>query len=111
MLLMCHNKDRLHAQCSRQREGFFPLVSDLCEESLENCRREYRQNEMGGSDLVNLTAKELTALEDQIGHEQTLVKKYQAMAQLCNKTEIQNSLSSIAQKHQEHCNQLMTFLQ
>ena len=61
--------------------------------------------------MANLTAKELTALEDQIGHEQTLVKKYQAMACLCNDTRLQQDLGAIAQKHQQHFDTLMTFLQ
>jgi rubrerythrin len=61
--------------------------------------------------LANLTAKELTALEDQIGMEKTLVKKYQAMASLCNDANIQQRLTDFAQKHQTHCNTLMTFLQ
>jgi rubrerythrin len=61
--------------------------------------------------LANLTAKELTALEDQIGMEKTLVKKYQAMATLCNDAKIQQCLTDFAQKHQTHCNTLMTFLQ
>jgi len=61
--------------------------------------------------MTNLTAKELTALEDQISHEQTLVKKYQAMACLCNDTALQQELNSYAQKHQQHCNTLITFLQ
>ena len=61
--------------------------------------------------MANLTAKELTALEDQIGMEQTLVKKYQAMAGMCSDTKIQQSMNDFAMKHQQHCNTLMTFLQ
>ena len=61
--------------------------------------------------MANLTAKELTALEDQIGMEKTLVKKYQAMANMVNDTKIQQCMNSISQKHQQHCNTLMTFLQ
>ena len=61
--------------------------------------------------MANLTSKELTALEDQLGYEQTLVKKYQAMACLCNDTAIQKELNDIAAKHQQHFNSLMTFLQ
>ena len=38
--------------------------------------------------MANLTSKELTALEDQINSEQTLVKKYQAMASLCTDTKL-----------------------
>ena len=61
--------------------------------------------------MANLTAKELTALEDQISHEQTLISKYRAMACLCNNTSIQQELNSAAQKHQQHYNTLVTFLQ
>ena len=61
--------------------------------------------------MANLTAKELTALEDQIGHEQTLVKKYEAMACLCNDTKIQQELNDIANKHRAHYDSLVGFLQ
>ena len=61
--------------------------------------------------MANLTSKELTALEDQINAEQTLVKKYQAMSSLCNDAQIQQDLNNFAQKHQQHYNTLMTFLQ
>lgn len=61
--------------------------------------------------MANLTSKELSALEDQISFEQTLVKKYQAMAYLCNDAQIQQGFNNIAQKHQQHYNALVTFLQ
>lgn len=61
--------------------------------------------------MANLTSKELTALEDQLSAEQTLVKKYQAMAGMCADTQIQQCLNSCAQKHQQHFTTLMTFLQ
>ena len=61
--------------------------------------------------MTNLTSKELSALEDQIGYEQTLVKKYQAMACLCNDNAIRQDLNSYAQKHQQHFNSLISFLQ
>jgi ferritin len=61
--------------------------------------------------LANLTSKELSALEDQLNAEQTLVTKYQAMAGLCNDTQIQKCMNDFAQKHQQHYNTLMTFLQ
>ena len=61
--------------------------------------------------MMNLTAKELSALEDQISWEQTLVKKYQAMACLCGDTAIQQELNDCAQKHQQHFNTLISFLQ
>ena len=61
--------------------------------------------------MANLTSKELMALEDQIGSEQNLVKKYEAMACLCNDTKIQQDLNNFANKHRAHYNTLVTFLQ
>ena len=61
--------------------------------------------------MTNLTAKELTALDDQIKTEQVLVKKYKAIACLCTDTKIQGDLNCIADKHQQHYNTLMTYLQ
>ncbi len=61
--------------------------------------------------MTNLTTKELTALEDQAGCEQVLVKKYKAMACLCSDTKLQGDLNCMADKHQQHYNTLMTFLQ
>lgn len=60
--------------------------------------------------MANLTSKELTALEDQIGCEATLVKKYEAMACLCDDTKIQQDLQTIASKHRAHYNTLVSFL-
>ncbi len=61
--------------------------------------------------MTNLTAKELSAIEDQMSHEQTLVKKYQAMACLCNDEKMKQDLNNFAAKHQQHFNTLLTFLQ
>ncbi|MCL2401499.1 MAG: spore coat protein [Oscillospiraceae bacterium] len=61
--------------------------------------------------MANLTTKELTALEDQISAELTMVKKAQAMAGMVTNPQIQQSLNSFAQKHQQHADTLMTFLQ
>ena len=61
--------------------------------------------------MANLTAKELTALEDQIGCEATLVKKYEAMACLCSDTKLQQDLNDFARRHRAHYNTLVSFLQ
>ena len=61
--------------------------------------------------MANLTCKELTALEDILGSEQNLVKKFQAMACLCDDSKIQKDLESMAQVHQQHVNTLTKFLQ
>lgn len=61
--------------------------------------------------MANLTSKELSALEDQIGLEETLIKKYEAMAYLCNDTKSQQDLNNFANKHRTHYNSLVSFLQ
>lgn len=61
--------------------------------------------------MANLTSKELSALEDQIGCEETLVKKYEAMACLCNDDQISRTFTDIANKHRAHYNALVGFLQ
>ena len=60
--------------------------------------------------MTNLTTKELSALDDQIRHEQVLVKKYRAMACLCDESGMQKDLNAFADKHQQHLNTLMGFL-
>jgi rubrerythrin len=61
--------------------------------------------------MANLTSKELSALEDQISFEQTLVKKYRAQASLCTDAKIKQDFNSFAEKHRAHYNTLITFLQ
>ncbi len=60
--------------------------------------------------MTNLTSKELSALEDQIGQEETLVKKYEAMACLCGNDQISNQLRDYANKHRAHYSTLVSFL-
>ena len=60
--------------------------------------------------MANLTSKELTALEDQIGCEATLVKKYEAMACLCSDGKLQKEFNDIAGKHRAHFNSLVSYL-
>lgn len=61
--------------------------------------------------MPNLTSKELTALEDQISQEEVLVKKYEAMAAMCGDQKIQQDFQNFANKHRQHFNTLVTFLQ
>lgn len=60
--------------------------------------------------MPNLSAKELTALSEQLGLEQMLVTKFKCEAECCNDTEIKQKFSEISQKHQSHFDQLKTFL-
>jgi len=61
--------------------------------------------------MANLTSKELTALEEQIGLEETLVKKYDTMASTCTDQKLQRDFTCIADKHRQHFNALVSFLQ
>ena len=58
-----------------------------------------------------LTTKELTALEDTLGVEQMIIKKYSTMAGQCTDPVIKNKLSAMANRHQQHYNMLMNHLQ
>ena len=60
---------------------------------------------------MNLTTKELSALEDQLNYEQILIKKYRAFSSQCNDTQLKVKCNQIADKHQQHFNTLMGYLQ
>ncbi|MDR3207950.1 MAG: spore coat protein [Oscillospiraceae bacterium] len=60
--------------------------------------------------MANLTTKELTALEDQLGVEQVLIKKYRTMAGQCADAGLKNRLESIAGRHQQHYDTLINHL-
>lgn len=57
-----------------------------------------------------LTAKELSAIEDQLSNERNTVCKFKAYSQMCSDPELKQKCDSIAQKHQSHFDQLMGFL-
>jgi hypothetical protein len=61
--------------------------------------------------MANLTTKELTALDEQIGTEQVLVKKFESMATMCTDAKLQQDLCGFAEKHRAHYNTLTAFLQ
>jgi len=60
--------------------------------------------------MSNLTTKELTALEDSLGYEQVLVKKYHTLAGQCSDPAIKARLQNIADKHQKHYDTLFNYL-
>ncbi len=60
--------------------------------------------------MSNITTKELTAIEDQLGTESNLVKKYRTFAQQCTDAQLKTKCTQIADKHQQHFNTLMTYL-
>lgn len=60
--------------------------------------------------MANLTSKELSAIEDQLGIEQTMIKKYQMYSQTCSDPQLKQKCSQIASQHQTHYNRLMGHL-
>lgn len=60
---------------------------------------------------MNLSAKELDAIEEQLRREQVLVKKYRAFSGQCSDAQLKVTCNRIADKHQQHYNTLMGFLQ
>lgn len=57
-----------------------------------------------------LTEKELTAIEDQLSEEKLLVTKIKAYSSVCTDAELKQKCNSIASKHQNHYDQLLSFL-
>ena len=57
-----------------------------------------------------MTTKELMALQDQIGEEQVITKKYRTMAKQCSDPAIRQKLETISAQHQRHFDTLMSFL-
>ncbi|WRS27519.1 spore coat protein [Oscillospiraceae bacterium MB08-C2-2] len=60
--------------------------------------------------MPNLTSKELTAIEDQLGIEQNLIKKYTMYAQATQDSQLKTKCDEIAAKHQCHYNTLLSHL-
>jgi len=60
--------------------------------------------------MANLTSKELSALEDQLGYEKILISKYHTFANLASDPQIKSKYQSVAQRHQEHYNKLLKHL-
>lgn len=57
-----------------------------------------------------LTAKELSAIEDQLNFEQILIKKYKLYANTCTDQQLKIKCEQIAAQHQNHYNTLLNQL-
>ena len=57
-----------------------------------------------------LTAKELSAIEDQLSGEKLLVTKCKAYAQMVDDPELKKKCETMAGKHQAHYEKLLNFL-
>lgn len=60
--------------------------------------------------MANLTTKELSALEDQLGFEKMLCCKYQDAANSTNETELKNCYTQYAAQHKHNYETLLAFL-
>ena len=59
---------------------------------------------------MNLTTKELTAIEEQLGQEQLLIQKFRMYAQMTQDQQLRSSCEQIAAKHQIHKDKLLNLL-
>ena len=60
--------------------------------------------------MANLTSKEATALEEQLGSEQVLVAKYRGMAAMCTDPVIRTKREQIASRQQQHYDRMVGYL-
>ena len=60
--------------------------------------------------MSNLSAKELSALEDQLGFERMLCCKYQDVAQATQETELKSTYNQYAAQHKQNYDTLLGFL-
>lgn len=60
--------------------------------------------------MPNLTSKELSAIEDQLTMEQTLIKKYQLYATQTSDPQLKTKCEQISAKHQNHYTRLLSQL-
>lgn len=61
--------------------------------------------------MNNISTKELSAIEDQLNYEQMLVSKYKTFANQCSDVTLKAKCNQIADRHQQHFNTLISFLQ
>ncbi len=59
---------------------------------------------------MNLTTKELTAVEEQLGQEQILIQKFKMYAQMTQDQQLKACCEQIAAKHEIHKSKLLNLL-
>lgn len=60
--------------------------------------------------MVNLTTKELSAIQDHLAVEENVIRKYKMYAQTAQDSQIRQKCEEIANMHQAHFNTLMGHL-
>ncbi len=61
--------------------------------------------------MADLTEKELSALQDQLNLEQSLIRKYKGYAALAQDPQIKTLCDQLACRHKQHFDTLMGHLQ
>lgn len=56
--------------------------------------------------MQTLSAKELSAIEDQLMHEQGLISKFKAYADSCTDEQLKNTYCDAVTRHQKHFDSL-----
>ena len=60
--------------------------------------------------MANLTAKELSAIQDHLAVEENIIRKYRMYAGTTQDMQIKQKCEEIATRHQQHFNTLMGHL-
>lgn len=60
--------------------------------------------------MPNYTTKEISALQDQLGSEELLVKKYTEAASMCTNPQIKEKMTQAAKQHKQHFDTLYNHL-
>lgn len=71
------------------------------------------QNQMNaqpGQGSKKLDASNLKVLEDQLNYESLMTKKFSNYANYCTDTELKNLCEQSSQKHKQHYNELLNYL-
>ena len=59
---------------------------------------------------MDLTTKELTAIEEQLGQEQLMIQKFKMYAEMTQDQQLKTTCEQIAAKHEIHKHKLLNLL-
>ena len=64
----------------------------------------------GGTDMTQLSEKELSSIKELLSEEELLVKKFKMLAEQADSEELRTKMTNIAEMHQGHFNELYSKL-
>lgn len=65
---------------------------------------------MNNQTIPSLDSNDLKILEDQLNYEALMTKKFSTYAGYCTDTELKNLCQQASQKHKQHYNELLNYL-